>query len=161
MATKPASTIAYGVFGPYVESPADDYVAIMGESSGTRRLASVKLALEADPDNIEALVAKAAYITSDKEYRLGVLKHAVKVGAKLWAPVEKAYGKEMSWWDFPGTRPYMRAIHALGQACEEAGDLATAKHCYESLVRMSARDPMGARFALERMPMEQGASMWV
>lgn len=150
-ASKLASTIAYGALGPYVESPADDYVATMGEASGLRRLASVKLALEADPDNIEALVAKAEYINSDKECRLEVLKRAVKVGSRLWTPVEKEYGKEMSWWDFPGTRPYMRAIYALGQACEEAGDLATARHCYESLVRMNERDPMGAWFAMERM----------
>ncbi|WP_146208041.1 DUF4397 domain-containing protein [Azospirillum sp. TSH64] len=156
--SKLASTIAYGALGPYVESPADDYVATMGEASGPQRLASVKLALEADPDNIEALVAKAEYITSDKECRLEVLKRAVKVGSRLWTPVEKEYGRKMSWWDFPGTRPYMRAIYALGQACEEAGDLATARHCYESLVRMNERDPMGARFAIERMPVAQGVS---
>ncbi|GLR80256.1 hypothetical protein GCM10007856_29340 [Azospirillum oryzae] len=156
--SKLASAIAYGALGPYVESPGDEYVATMGEASGLQRLAYVKLALEADPDNIEALVAKAGYITSDKECRLEVLKRAVKVGSRLWAPVEKEYGKEMSWWDFPGTRPYMRAIYALGRACEEAVDLATAQHCYESLVRMNERDPMGARFAIERMPVAHGAS---
>lgn len=150
-AAKSASVITYGMLGPFVASPADWYVASMDEGNDMHRVASVKVALEVDPDNIEALVAKAGYIKEDKACRLEVLKHAVRVGGRLWAPVEKEYGAEMSWWDFPGTRPYMRAIFALGEASEERGDRLTAAHCYESLVRMNARDPLGARFGLERV----------
>lgn len=158
-AVKSASVIAYGVLGPFVASPADWYVAIMGEEGGPpfHRVAAIKVALEVDPDNIEALLAKAEYVKEDKAYRLEVLKRAVRVGSRLWAPVEKEYGAEMSWWDFPGTRPYMRAIFALGEASEEHGDRMTAAHCYESLIRMNAQDPLGARFGLERVRPVVGA----
>lgn len=74
-AVKSASAIAYGVLGPFVASPADWYVAIMDEGNDLHRVASVKVAL--DPDNIEALLAKAAYIKKDKACRLEVLKRAV------------------------------------------------------------------------------------
>ena len=154
---KPASAIAYGALGPFVASPADWYMTIMDEGNDLHRLAAVKVALEVDPDNIEALLAKAEYIKKDKAYCLEVLKHAVRVGSRLWAPVEKEYGAEMSWWDFPGTRPYMRAIFALGEASEEHGDRMTAAHCYESLIRMNTRDPLGARFRLERVRPSAGS----
>lgn len=150
-----ASFIVYGGLGPRVQSPAGDLVNWIEwyRSQGDARLDGVvERALAADPDCIEALVAKATNDFDPGEAGgLTLLKHAVLVGSRLWKDVEQEWGVGRLWWEVPGTRPYMMAIYELGRFSEAAGDTATAVHCYQSLLRMYDRDPIGARFDLERL----------
>lgn len=149
------SSIVYGALGPRVESPAGElveWIAWFQDQRDPRLAEVVERALVADPDCIEALVAKA---TSEFEPGglggVDLLKRAVLVGSRLWEGVEREWGGSRLWWEVPGTRPYMTAIHELGRFSEAAGDAATAAHCYEALIRMCDRDPLGARFDLERL----------
>ena len=47
------------------------------------------------------------------------------------------------------TRPYMRAVHALGLAHREAGDEAAARDCFDKLLEMNPNDNQGVRCLLD------------
>ena len=49
----------------------------------------------------------------------------------------------------PDTRPYMRAIHALGLAHREAGDENEARTCFERLLDMNPHDNQGIRHLID------------
>lgn len=139
-----------GGCGPFVESPADHLVQGMEEAEGERLIALAVLALRRDPGCIEA-----HHILSDsaptQDLRLQHLRTAVETGDELFGPIAEAYGDDMCWWSFPGTRPYMRAIHALGQALVDAGEIEQARACFERLLAMNPHDNQGIRFELERL----------
>lgn len=159
------TTIEFGLFGPTPVSPADPIVEDLLElgdqdaDGPLERCALIQKALDADPGCIPALVAKGTLpgMPRSNVHLLAALREAVRVGSRLWAPVEARYGDNMAWWDFAGTRDYMRAIHQLGLSSEEAGDLATATHCFEALLRMNDRDPLGVMPDYKRVLAATGA----
>jgi len=156
-----ASHIEHGAFGPFVVSAADKFIERMREVAHTRPDDAVLLATRAlrhDPNCIEAhiFLSKKA---KTPELRLNHLQAAVDGGDKVWRQTAEEYGEDMSWWSYPGTRPYMQAIHALGEAHAELGNPEAAKWCFERLLRMNPHDNQGVRFSLEELEEENAPSM--
>src|SRR4051794_10657305 len=109
--------------GMYVSSPADPFVERMEEVDDLYdQVVLATRALRHDPGCIEAHLMLAAH-SKDAETRFRHLRAAVGTGDALWAPVARDMGREMTWWGFAGTRPYMRAVQALGLAHLEAGEI--------------------------------------
>jgi hypothetical protein len=143
--------IVDSMMGPYVESPADPFVERMEEETDDfDRVLLASRALRHDPGCIDAHLLLAACAPSEAR-RLRHLEIAVRTGEGLWKPYAASMGDDMCWWGFFGTRPYMRAIHALGLAYLEVGKEDRARRCFERLLRMNPHDNQGVRFSMERL----------
>lgn len=136
--------------GLYVTTPADPFVEAMEDAGGEDLLVLATRALRRDPGCIEARLVLAEY-SRDAETRYRHLRAAVVAGDALWAPVAARMGGDITWWGFAGTRPYMRAIHALGQAHFDAGKPGAAAHCFRSPLNMDPNDSLGVRHVLSEM----------
>ena len=135
-------------------SPADPWLERMEEEPEFQdRLILATSCLRKDPGCIEAHLFLAS-ATDDSGVRLSRLRRAVETGNQLWMPVAAELGDEMTWWGFPGTRPYMRAIQALGQALMESGATTEARACYERLLAMNPNDNQGIRYVIEELETE-------
>ena len=108
------------------------------------------IALIEDPGCIEAHLFQGS-CAKDPELRMQHLQAAIIAGHALWDPVAKAEGEDMTWWGFAATRPYMRAIKALGIEHLGRGDERAARECFEALLEMNPNDNQGVRQALEAM----------
>ena len=97
------------------------------------------VALIEDPGCIEAHLFRGG-CAKDPDLRMQHLQAAVMAGHALWDPVAKAEGEDMTWWGFAATRPYMRAIKALGLEHHARGDLRAARDCFEALLEMNPND---------------------
>lgn len=116
--------------GLYVASPADAWLERMEEASEFQdRVILATACLRKDPGCIDAHLVLAA-CTDNLEVRVSRLRKAVETGNQLWIPVAAELGDEMTWWGFAATRPYMRAIRALGDALIETGNKTEARACY-------------------------------
>jgi hypothetical protein len=148
---EPTAKIVDGALGPHVVSPADAFLERMEETDEPELLGALaSRALRRDPACIEAHLA-AASLCADRSLAIRHLGAAVTAGEKLWRPVAEARGKDMCWWGWPGTRPYMRALHALGEAHLEQGNSQAARWCFERLLAMNPHDSQGVRFSMEEM----------
>ena len=132
-----------------VTSPADDYVERMDNADTLfRKVLAAEFAMRADPGCIEAHLFMGTQLRDDVA-AMRHLEHAVAVGDALWAPVAAAEGEDMVWWGCTATRPYMRAIHALGLAQREAGHEDEARVCFDRLLEMNPNDNQGVRYLVE------------
>ncbi len=143
--------------GLYVESPADRFVEAMEDARDDRRTEDLLVlavrAIRHDPGCIEARLALAEH-SRDGETRLRHLKEAVESGELLWAPVAERLGDDMTWWGFSGTRPYMRAVAALGHAHLDDGDETAARACFDRLLAMNPYDNQGIRYLVQELDAE-------
>ncbi|MBI5162349.1 MAG: hypothetical protein HY985_00435 [Magnetospirillum sp.] len=132
----------------HVESPADKFIErLANEKNPQSRLILATSALRHDPGCIEALCYLADH-AKDSQYAVDLLRKAVDAGQQLWGAVAYEYGDEMTWWGFAATRPYMRAIQALGETHHEMGNDIAARECFERLLEMNPHDNQGIRFLL-------------
>ena len=136
--------------GLYVGSPADRFVDAMEDADDRDRAVLAARALRHDPGCIEARLVLAEHAGSEQDVFLHLGK-AVEAGDAMWTPVAAAMGDELTWWGFAGTRPYMLAIAALGQAHLSAGDTGPARECFERLLAMNPNDNQGIRYLIEEM----------
>lgn len=137
--------------GLYVASPADPWIRRMeDEAHFADQVLLATSCLRKDPGCIEAHLFLAA-ATDDLQVRVSRLRRAVETGNQLWIPVAAELGDEITWWGFSGTRPYMRAIQALGDALMETGAESEARACYERLLGMNPNDNQGIRYVLDGM----------
>ncbi len=142
--------------GLFVVSAADPWIERLEENTDFGSCVMLATAcLRKDPGCIEAHLFLAAH-TDDVDRRLSHLRKAVETGEQLWNPVAAELGNEMTWWGFADTRPYMRAIQALGDALVEVGDQTEARACYERLIAMNPNDNQGIRYVVEGL--ESGVS---
>ena len=138
--------LADGMFGPAVEGPAEEMIIEAWEAktpAQTRKKA--RKALELDPDCIDAHVLLAHYAETDAE-AAALLRAAVDAGDRVWKDLLK--DKEMEWWGFIGTRPYMRAMHELGMVLERLQRKDEATVLYKKLLRLNKNDNQGIRCLL-------------
>ncbi len=142
-----------------LSSPADYYVERM-ENADTlfKKVLAAEFAIRADAGSIEAHVFMGTQLR-DNAAAMRHLEHAVAVGEALWAPVAAAEGEDMVWWGCTATRPYMRAIHALGLARREAGNEDEARACFDRLLDMNPHDNQGIRFLIEDAELEMAPSL--
>lgn len=134
--------------GLYVDSPADRFVEAMEDAEVEDRLILAARAVRHDPGCIEARLVLAEHARNERAvfHHLG---KAVESGELMWAPVAAAMGTDPTWWGDAGTRPYMRAIAALGQAHLRTGDDASARACFDRLLAMNPHDNQGIRYLVE------------
>lgn len=143
--------------GLYVVSPADRFVEAMETAREERRTEDLLIlavrAIRHDPGCIEARLALAEH-SRDRETRQRHLTKAVETGELLWTPVAERLGDDMTWWGFSGTRPYMRALGALGHAHLDDGDEAAARACFDRLLAMNPNDNQGIRYLVQELDAE-------
>lgn len=141
-------TLDDSFMGPAIYTEGEDLVNEAWDMPpGTRRQSKARKALTADLDNIDAYVLLALDAKSLGE-RLALLREAVRVGERLWAPTLQ--DSAMQWWGYLGTRPWMRALHLLGLALEEAGDTDEAEALFRRLLVLNPNDNQGVRSGLIR-----------
>lgn len=133
--------------GRHVVSPADRFVDAMVEAFGFDRLVLATRAIRHDPGCIEARIELAEH-ARDIPTRLRHLEAAVTAGEWLWSAAAED-DADLTWWEDVGTRPYMRALHALGLAYREAGRLHESLACFTRLLVMNPGDQQGIRFLLD------------
>lgn len=148
--------------GLYVESPANRFVEAMEDARDDRRTEDLLVlavrAIRHDPGCIEARLTLAEH-SRDRETRQRHLGKAVETGELLWAPVAERLGDDMTWWGFSGTRPYMRAVAALGHAHLDDGNETEARACFDRLVAMNPNDNQGIRYLIEELDAEATMSV--
>ena len=137
------------MFGPAWEGPAEDVIIEAWDAeTPAKRNKLAKKALELDPKCIDAynLLSFGSAKPSDK---IALLRQAVEVGDEIWKPYLN--DDEMEWWGFMGTRPYLRAMHNLGLALEDADKTSEAEILYRRLLNLNSNDNQGIRYLLLRM----------
>ena len=108
-----------------------------------------------DPGCIEAHL-HLADIAKDDRTAYAHLAKAVETGRQLWEPVAAAE-EDFAFWGVTATRPFMRAIAALGHWYVEQGDNERASALYHELLAMNPLDSQGIRLRLAEL--EQVAPM--
>lgn len=138
--------------GPGVFCEGEEHVEAAWEArTPAKRDSLARKALNADLDNIDAYIL-LSYSARSLGERIALLREAVRAGERLWAP---CFGEQdFPWWGFVGTRPYMRAMHELALALEEAGDFDEAGTLYRRLLELNPNDNQGARALLVRLLMQ-------
>ena len=155
---QPTTARVTGDFFYYVDSPADPAVEKMeNEPVFERKVMLSWVALIKDPGCIEAHLFRGSCAKAP-DLRMQHLQAAVMAGHDLWDPVAKAEVEDMTWWGFAATRPYMRAIKALGLEHHARGDLRAARDCFEALLDMNPNDNQGVRQALDVMDAESATA---
>ena len=150
--TKPSTSKIVVGTSYRVRSPADFYVGEMERHDTEVRIAvAANFALHVDPGCIEAHLFMGRHL-KDPEQAMPHLQRAVETGDKLWEDVARREGGDMEWWGITATRPYMRAIHALGLAHREAGNEDEARECFGRLMEMNPNDNQGIRYLIEEAP---------
>jgi tetratricopeptide (TPR) repeat protein len=137
------SIIEDTIMGPAVYSAGDEFVEAAREAtSPAKQLKLAQQALKADLDCIDAYILISHQAQTVAE-RLALLREATLVGERLW----KAYikRKDMAWWSYIGTRPFMRALHEYGLTCIESGDVAEAESVFQKLLKLNPNDNQGIR----------------
>lgn len=142
-----------GFMGPAVHTEGDEHVNAAWEAeTKAKRQSLARKALKADADNIDAYVILGLEAATLAE-SIALFHEAVRVGERLWA--DWLDEPEMHWWGFVGTRPWMRAMHNLALALEEAGDTEEAEAHYRRLLQLNPGDNQGIRALLIRCLMDK------
>jgi tetratricopeptide (TPR) repeat protein len=137
------SVMEDSMMGPAIYSDGDEFTEKAWEARTAAAQAKwARKALDADMDCIDGYVLLSHTTATDAEH-LALLREAVRVGDRLWGPWIKK--KDMHWWGFIGTRPYMRAMHELGLALMEAGDFGEAETLFRLLLKLNPNDNQGIR----------------
>jgi tetratricopeptide (TPR) repeat protein len=141
------ATVKSGMF-KYVDSPADPFIERMDEERKPYfRAGLATLGLRHDPGCIEAHLELADCLI-DHDARLRHLNKAIETGQYLWNPIREAEGDQFGWWFINATRPYLRAIKALGLFRLEDGDTDGARECFDLLLEMNPNDNQGIRYLM-------------
>lgn len=128
-----------------VESPATAVVARMEQEPEFRnKVRFAFIALTDDPGCIEAHLFLAEH-TGDEQRARAHLEKAVATGRQLWEPFAAAQD-DFAYWDVTATRPFMRALAALGDLYAAQGDEDAAQEVYEELLAKNPVDSQGIRF---------------
>jgi hypothetical protein len=134
------AVIVRGDVEPQLVSPADPIIARMIENQDiTHRVVLARQAIRLDPGCVPAHLYLAGCAPT-LELKFAHLQAAVESGEAIWRPVAEQYGDGMLWWSFFHTRPYMKALKALGDTHLEVGNEQAARGCFELLVRMNPSD---------------------
>ena len=140
--------------GPAIYCEGEEHIEAAWEAdTDAKRASAARRALKKDLDNIDGYILLSHGAKTLAE-RIALLAEAVRVGDRLWAPLLDE--PEMEWWGFVGTRPYMRALHELALAREEAGDTDEAEALYRRLLQLNPNDNQGVRALLIRRLMARG-----
>lgn len=144
---QPATSKVGGDWFHVVESPAQPTIDRMEKESVSRdKVRFALIALMNDPGCIEAHLFLAEH-AKENDAQYAHLAKAVETGRQLWEPVAAAQD-DFAYWGVTATRPYMRAIAALGAWYLANEDTETAIELYGSLLTLNPHDNQGIRFRL-------------
>jgi hypothetical protein len=132
----------------------DPLVDEMCEAEPKEQTRWARMVLAYDRENIDALIVLAEHAGSIAE-SIALLREAVRIGNNVWGPALKG-NVDVEWWWHSGTRPFMRAIMAYGNALAETGLPDQAALCYKALLSMQPGDSLGAGEELERVSSATG-----
>ena len=131
------------MMGPASFSDSEEHIEKAWEANTpSQEVKYARKALDADLDCIDGYILLAHNAASLGE-NLALLREATIIGERLWKPYFA--DKEMVWWGYIGTRPYMRALHEFGLASMEAGDVPEAEAAYRKLLKLNPNDNQGIR----------------
>ena len=116
--------------------------------SRKKRIEYAEKALSLEPDNIDAMLAKAIAVSKEPEDELAAISEVVqKAGKALEA--EGYFKNDIgSFWGIWETRPYMRARAIYCHRLIGCGKLRLAEKEAKDLLMLSEDDNLGIRFAL-------------
>lgn len=114
--------------------------------SESRRMKSVRRALEIDPGCTDALCMIAATFDEPADASF-ILAAAVKVAERRLGP-EPFAQNEGRFWDIHETRPYMRAMLALAEVEFELMEYNESFRRFQRLLALAEADNLGVRFTL-------------
>lgn len=139
------------IMGPYADHDRDHQYEdrMYDDESPAVRGALAKEVLKLQPENIDARLV-LAYAIDDLNLRRDLCLEAVRIGNAVWQPALENK-VDVTWWYSPGTRPFMRAIHCLGDTHLQLGEQDIARDCFDRLLKLQPSDPQGVRFLLEEM----------
>lgn len=133
-----------------VESPAAEAISRLEDEAAPRdKVMFALIALMDDPGCIEAHLHLADF-AKDPRTAYAHLAKAVETGRKLWEPVAAA-DDDFSYWGVTATRPFVRAIAALGHWHAEQGDHESAAALYEELLSMNPLDSQGICYRMAEL----------
>ena len=116
------------------------------ETTGARRLALARRALERSPDCADAYVLLAE-ATGDPGEARALYEQGVRAGERALGPV--AFRDDAGhFWGILETRPYMRARHGLAAVLWHLGEREAAIGHLRDLLRLNPGDNQGLRYTL-------------
>lgn len=124
------------------------------EARGRRRLLLARRALEMCPDCADAYAIRAEH-SADREEELRLWREAVSAGERAVGP-ERFEDEEAPFWGDVRTRPFMRALEGLAEACKRRGLLEEAIRHYQRLLRLNPNDNQGVRDPLAGLLLRAG-----
>lgn len=113
---------------------------------GRRQLQLVDQALALDSECVDALVLKGER-TADAGEALGLFERAVAAGEKVLKTRDAREGIGELWSYYPA-RPYLRALHSLAHALEDAGEVDKSFTHYRRVLALDKDDHQGVRHCL-------------
>lgn len=113
--------------------------------------------LERDPENLWAMAILARDAATDFE-EIVLLREAVRVGLKLWAPALEARRPEPDWVRDKDARLFTGLVRAYGLALSGAGHRSEAAQCLAFLLRLDPEDSQDAICAFEVVGVVANAS---
>ena len=154
MTIRKARYISDGVFGPDVDSPADPIVNDAWDAPTPAKMVKLaRKALSVDLDAIDAYNILGIHAETQGE-RIALFREAVVIGERLFAP---AFAEEdFAWWEYLGTRPWLRAQHNLGLALMSAGANEEAAGVFKRLLALNPNDNQGVRMLVLQLAAEAG-----
>jgi tetratricopeptide (TPR) repeat protein len=116
------------------------------ETTGARRLALARRALELSPDCADAYVLLAEATGDPREAR-ALYEQGVRAGERALGPA--AFRDDAGhFWGILETRPYMRARHGLAEVLWHLGEREEAIGHLRDLLRLNPGDNQGLRYTL-------------
>jgi hypothetical protein len=106
--------------------------------------------LERDPENIWAMMVVARHSETGVEY-LALLREAVRVGLRLWAPELTQNAPKRDWGSDRDAAPFLAAVITYGMALMEEGHRDEAAQCLRFLLRLDPEDRIGAVASMEEV----------
>lgn len=96
------------------------------------------LAIELDPQNIDAMLLKVDYI--EKAEQSALFKEAVRLGEKQFDPNFESV------WGYIPNRPYLRALFKYGLWCFEQKEFKEAFTLFNKILQVNPSDHQGVRY---------------
>lgn len=104
-------------------------------------------AVRTNPNNPDSLSFLVGWVESSLEGQIALQERVVKAGER---DLGKRAFQELAghFWGYLETRPYMRALHLLGQLYQDAGQFPKAIQVFERMLALNPTDNQGVRYSL-------------
>lgn len=112
--------------------------------------------LELQPHSLPAMDILARHAGSEFEHA-AIVREAVRIGQRLWAPHLTGEADEPEWGTNPETRPFLAFVVAYAEILVAEGNQDEASQCLGLLLKLDPNDSIGAINALEKAGLVQPA----